>query len=96
MIIPNIWENKIDVPNHQPDKNKLTKTNRQHWTHWVSPHRHIIHIIRTWSRQYHAGTNLLFHLGEAMPGTVAPPVNVDALQTLGGEIYWGKGRWGVP
>ena len=19
MIIPNIWENKIDVPNHQPD-----------------------------------------------------------------------------
>ena len=20
MIIPNIWENKIDVPNHQPDK----------------------------------------------------------------------------
>ena len=23
MIIPNIWENKIDVPNHQPDDHPL-------------------------------------------------------------------------
>ena len=24
MIIPNIWENKIDVPNHQPDQQSST------------------------------------------------------------------------
>ena len=27
MIIPKIWENKIDVPNHQPDEDHISGTN---------------------------------------------------------------------
>ena len=31
MIIPNIWENKSDVPNHQPDIHFMVDMNYEIW-----------------------------------------------------------------
>ena len=33
MIIPNIWENKIDVPNHQPDNELIVVYNGESRVH---------------------------------------------------------------